>query len=520
MSRFHFVAALTAAPIFFIAGAAYAQTYAGSGFVESVQDNGFQGAVFDNTAGSTAFSDAGFPSTGLGVGDAVTYDVNCSRVGCIATNLVGAAPTPDLIISGSQNGSVTVSAGELVHITGSVQHDVVVDGGTVVLFSGASVGRDLEVTNGGHAEINDATIGRDLEGGGGGGTVHLSSGTVGRDFDFQGLGIYTALTVGSTDNSSAGTFVVGRDFLLDGEFDLEVGASLDVDRDLKSSNWGGWRWQENDGAHVVRRDVIITTSGAGELLGGGWCLFAGRDVYLRADGGGPTVNGEVHADVGDIFMIAGGGSGSFSGTHIADGLVEYDCVEGCLVNSTSGGQDLSVIGGLGDGGGIVTIQGEHSFSRNIDVTSGSTTSIDGTLTAGDDISLSSSADTVINGSIEASTGPITLDSGADLTVTGTVNAGDDVTLDAAGHIEISETATFAGGGSGADTVIQGASLTLGSKLTDPGELLAAVTGGMIVAVTPEGEPQAFEYSELTLEGAAASGPMSACPTSGPSCTIP
>lgn len=121
------------------------------GIVDTIDDpsNPVSGTVKeDQTELVYPWKDPNFPSTGLGKGAAVTYDIDYTVPSPVATNLKGYVPTTTDITT-PVDGPLNVNTGETLNIKrgGAVKGAIVVSNGNLIIEDTGTVSGDITVNN-------------------------------------------------------------------------------------------------------------------------------------------------------------------------------------------------------------------------------------------------------------------------------------------------------------------------------------------------------------------------------------
>ena len=222
-------------------------------------------------------------------------------------------PKPTRILDGTTKGSVEVTKGEVVWLTGTVTKDVTVDGGVLVV-DGGEVQRDLLVS-GGEVDLIDAVIGRDLEGEGG--TIEVGMIEVGRNIFVAKLDYQTTSeslqdvfgSFGSVDSARVtlnGTLVVGKDVTIDAGDTLSINGTVDAGHDVSLRSGGDLSVEATSvkgesGTAIWGRNIDID---AGDDLSISGSVDATGEVYLSVLGGG-TLDGTITANHSVTFDVNG-----------------------------------------------------------------------------------------------------------------------------------------------------------------------------------------------------------------------
>lgn len=119
------------------------------GIVDTIDDpsNPVSGTVKENeTEQVYPWKDPNFPSTGLGKGAAVTYDIDYTVPSPVATNLQGYVPTTTEITTGV-TGPLTVQLGEtlIVKRGGAVKGNVNINNGNLFVEDTGTIEGDITV---------------------------------------------------------------------------------------------------------------------------------------------------------------------------------------------------------------------------------------------------------------------------------------------------------------------------------------------------------------------------------------
>lgn len=132
------------------------------GIVESIDDpsNPVSGTVKeDETEQIYAWKDANFPSTGLGKGATVTYDIDYTVPTPIATNLKAYVPT-SVEITTPVDGPLSVGTGETLTVKrgGVVKGAINVSAGNLIIEDTGSVSGDITINNQGNFVVRKGGV--------------------------------------------------------------------------------------------------------------------------------------------------------------------------------------------------------------------------------------------------------------------------------------------------------------------------------------------------------------------------
>ena len=405
--------------------------------------------VGTETGNVTIGKDAGTVTAG----NDITLSSTAGTIGMLGT--VDAGRNIALSSAGSIGVTGNVTAGKDMTIAGGTG-DVVVTGDVTAEQDISAETKSGEVRFDGNVTAANGNVNVGTE------TGNI---TIGKDAGNVTAGNDITLTGGSGNIAASGTITANRNVSVTakGEGSVSLGGNVTattgaVDAETESGNI------EADGSVTAGTDIAFTSANGSITVGNtkDAVITAGSNAAFATGSGAVTVNGAVTATAGDVTAAAGTGDIQMTGTVNAGKNIALSS-DGSIgvIGDVTAGKDMTIAGGTGD----VTVTGDVEAAQDISAgTKSGAIRFDGNVTAENgninaesgtgDITIGKDVGTVIAGN------DITLSSTAGiLGMIGTVGAGKNIALSSDGSISVTGTVTAGkdmtiAGGTG-DVVVTG-----------------------------------------------------------------